>query len=135
MSTGGRVLRFADACRIYYIWSTHSAELDQPGMVANPARGQLNRKHICSLSPFAPKILVSRDGFGRPIRVSPLTLILHTWAKSSRFPRRRPHVPSTAIGSRSVRNLSGHVIAYRLRSLLRVRRHRASSPQGSSSNG
>ena len=30
---------------------------------------------------------------------------------------------------------SGHAIAYRWRSLLRVRRHRASSPQGSSSNG
>ena len=40
------MLWFADACRIYYVWSAHSAELDQPGMVANPARGQLNRKHF-----------------------------------------------------------------------------------------
>ena len=32
-------------------------------------------------------------------------------------------------------SLSGHAIAYRLRSLPRVRWHRASSPQGSSSNG
>ena len=41
-------------------------------------------------------------------------------------------VPHT-IGS--VPSLSGHAIAYRLRSLPRVRWPRASSPQGSSSNG
>ena len=35
----------------------------------------------------------------------------------------------------SVPSLSGHAIAYRLRSLPRVRWHRASSPKGSSSNG
>ena len=34
-----------------------------------------------------------------------------------------------------VPSLSGHAIAYRWRSLPRVRWHRASSPQGSSSNG
>ena len=38
--------------------------------------------------------------------------------------------PQYAIGS--VPSLSGHVIAYRWRSLPRVRRHRASKPQGSS---
>ena len=38
-----------------------------------------------------------------------------------------------AIGS--VPSLSGQAVAYRWRSLPRVRRHRASSPQGSSSNG
>ena len=52
---------------------------------------------------------------------------------SSRFPRRRRSLPSTAIGS--VPNLSGHAIAYRWRSLPRVRRHKASKPQGCSSNG
>ena len=36
---------------------------------------------------------------------------------------------------RSVLSLSGHATAYRWRSLPRVRWHRASSPQGSSSNG
>ena len=41
--------------------------------------------------------------------------------------------PPLAIGS--VPSSSGHAIAYRWRSLPRVRRHRASSPQGSSSNG
>ena len=34
-----------------------------------------------------------------------------------------------------VPSLSGHAIAYRWRSLPRVRRHRATSPQGNSSNG
>ena len=38
-----------------------------------------------------------------------------------------------AIGS--IPSLSGHAIAYRWRSLPRVRWHRVSSPQGSSSNG
>ena len=41
-------------------------------------------------------------------------------------------IPSAAIGP--VPSLSGHTIAYRWRSLPRVRRHRASSPQCSSSN-
>ena len=50
---------------------------------------------------------------------------------SSRVPRRRPFMkPPYAIGS--VPSLSGHSIAYRWRSLRRVRRHRASKPQGSS---
>ena len=35
-------------------------------MVANPARDQLNRGNVFSLSPFAPENLISRDGFGRP---------------------------------------------------------------------
>ena len=40
--------------------------MDQPGKVANPARGQLNRKICISMSPFAPEHLVSRDGLGGP---------------------------------------------------------------------
>ena len=46
------------------------------------------------------------------------------------FPR--PFIPSTAIGP--VPSLSGHAITYPWRSS-RIRGHRASSPQGSSSNG
>ena len=49
---------------------THSKSMDQPGKVANPARGQLNRengKMDISLSAFAPENLVSRDGFGSPV--------------------------------------------------------------------
>ena len=49
--------------------------LDEPGMIANPAHGQLNRGTVFFLSPLAPENLFSLDGFG-PSRVSPL--ILHT---------------------------------------------------------
>ena len=110
--------------------------MDQPGKVANPARGQLNRD---PLSAFVPENLVSRDGFGSPVPRQPAHL--HTTQAesgaylrdSSRVPRRRPYIyfkPPYAIGS--VPSLSGHVIAYRWRSQPRVRRHRASKPQGSS---
>ena len=91
-----------------------------------------------SLSPSAPENLVSRDGLAVPSRVS--LLILHTQAESgaylrdsSRVPRRRPFIylkQPYAIGS--VPSLSGHAIAYRWRPLPKVRRHRASKPQGSS---
>ena len=84
-----------------------------------------------------PENLVSRDGFSRPVPRQPAHL--HTQAESgayllrdsSRIPRRRPIMkPPYAIGS--VPSLSGHVVAYRWRSLPRVRRHRASKPQGNS---
>ena len=108
--------------------------MDQPSKVANPARGQLNRENNIPLSPCVPENLVSRDGFSRPVPRQPAHL--HTQAESgaylrdsSRVPRRRP-LWNRAIGS--VPSLSGHAIAYRWRSLPRVRRHRASKPQGSS---
>ena len=41
--------------------------MDQPGKVANPARGQLNRENNIHLSPCVPENLVSRDGFSRPV--------------------------------------------------------------------
>ena len=83
-----------------------------------------------------PENLVSRDGFSRPVPRQPAHL--HTQAESGaylrdsfRVPWRRPFMkPPYAIGS--VPSLSGHAIAYRWRSLPRVRQHRASSPQGSS---
>ena len=110
--------------------------MDQPGKVANPARGQLNRENNIPLSPCVPENLVSRDGFSRPVPRQPA--YLHTQAESgaylrdsSRVPRRRPFMkPPYAIGS--VPSLSSHAIAYRWRSLPRVRRHRASKSQGSS---
>ena len=88
------------------------------------------------LSPCVPENLVSRDGFSRPVPRQPAHL--YTQAESgaylrdsSRVPRRRSFMkPPYAIGS--VPSLSGHAIAYRWRSLPRVRRHRASKPQGSS---
>ena len=110
--------------------------MDQPGKVANAARGQLNRENDIPLSPCVPENLVSRDGFSRSVPRQPAHL--HNQAESgaylrdsSRVPRRRPFMkPPYAIGS--VLSLSGHPIAYRWRSLPKVRRHRASEPQGSS---
>ena len=52
--------------------------MDQPGKVASPARGQLNRENI-SLSAFVPEDLVSRDGFGSPVPRQPSPL--HTQAE------------------------------------------------------
>ena len=59
--------------------------MDQPGKVANPARGQLNRENenIISLSPFAPENLFSRDGFGSPAPRQPAHL--HTQAESGMY--------------------------------------------------
>ena len=90
-----------------------------------------------SLSTFAPENLVSRDELGSPVPRQPAHL--HTQASgaylrdSSRFPRRRPLLYLKApYAIRSVPSLSGHAIEYRWRSLPRVRRHRASKPQGGS---
>ena len=90
-----------------------------------------------SLSLFKPENLVSRDGFGSPVPRQPAHL--HTQAESgaylrdsSRVPQRRPFIdtkPPYAIGP--VPSLSGHAIAYRWRSLPRVRQHMASNAQGS----
>ena len=93
--------------------------MDQPDKVANPARGQLNRENKYPLSPFAPENLVSRNGFGRPVL---LTGFLPISAVASIY--------CTAIRHRV--SPSGQAIAYRWRSLPRVRQHRASKPQGSS---
>ena len=56
---------------------SHMQSIDQPGKVANPARGQLNRekKSIFSLSQLAPENLVSRDWFGRPVPRHPAVTI------------------------------------------------------------
>ena len=89
------------------------------------------------LSPFAPENLVPGDGFGRPVPrqsapFSPLRPnVVLTHGIPSAF-HDRVHLPSTAIGS--VPRLSGHVIVNGWHSLPRVHRHRASGPQGSSSN-
>ena len=55
-------------CTTWYVSRvSFLAEYDQPDMVANSARGQLNRKTDFSLSPFARDNLVWRDRFGRPV--------------------------------------------------------------------
>ena len=104
---------------------TYSKSMDQPGKVANPARGQLNRENQYFLSAFAPENLVPRDGFGSPVPCQPAHL--HTLVESgaylrdsSRVPRRRPFIylkPPYAIGS--VPSLLDHANAYRWRSLPR----------------
>ena len=100
------------------------------------ASGNLGFPRGIPLSPCVPENLVSRDGFSRPVPRQPARL--YTQAESgaylrdsSRVTRRRPFMkPPYAIGS--VPSLSGHAVAYRWRSLPRVRRHKASKPQGSS---
>ena len=93
-------------------------------------RGKIN----IPLSPCVPENLVSRHGFSRPVPRQPAHLHTQTESgaylrDSSRVPRRRPFMkPPYAIGS--VPSLSGHAIAYRWRSLPRVRRRRVSKPQG-----
>ena len=69
--------------------------MDQPGKIANPARGQLNRENNIPLFPCVPENLVSRDGLSRPVPRQPDHL--HTQAESGaylrdsyRVPQRRP---------------------------------------------
>ena len=64
---------------------TYSKRKYQPGKVAHPARGQLDRKMNISLSPFAPENLVPRDGFGSPVPRQPAHL--HTQAESVAYLR------------------------------------------------
>ena len=112
-----------------YVWSSHIAEYGSTGQGCQSCSWSAE-------SPCVPENLVSRDGFSRPVPRQ--SAHLHTLAESgaylrdsSRVPRRRPFMkPPYAIGS--VPSLSGHATAYRWRSLPRVRRHRASKPQGSS---
>ena len=63
----------------------NSKSMDQPGKVASPARGQLNRENDIFLSAFAPENLVSRDGFGSPVPRQPAHL--HTQAESGAYLR------------------------------------------------
>ena len=61
--------------------------MDQPGKVANPARGQLNRENNIPLSPCVPENLVSRDGFSRPVPRQ--AAHLHTQAESGAYVNKR----------------------------------------------
>ena len=56
---------------------TYIKSMDQPGKVANPARGPAEQGKIIrsiSLSAFVPENLVSRDGFGSPVPRQPAHL-------------------------------------------------------------
>ena len=138
----------AHCCAVYsngYIWSSHLS------MVTTfSSRVRINRVWLksCSWSgdqgkcifpcPRSRRIIWCRGtGSAVPSRVSPL--ILHTQRLMVLTDDGIPHafrggvhllfIPPTAFGS--VLSLSGHAIPYRWRSLPRVRRHRASGPQGS----
>ena len=79
--------------------------MDQPGKVANPARGQLNRENDIPLSPCVPENLVSRDGFSRPVPRQPAHLHIQAESgaylrDSSRVPRRRPYETAIRIEGR-----------------------------------
>ena len=76
---------------------TYSKSKDQPGTVASPARGQLNRKIDIFLSAFVLENLVSRNGFGSPVPRQPAHLHIQAESgaylrDSSRFPRWRPFI-------------------------------------------
>ena len=126
--------RWCTVCIVTHIARVWINRVRLPMLRVVSSTGKMN----ISLFTFAPENLVSRDSFGIPVPRQPAHL--HTQAEygaylrdSSRVPRRRPFIyfkPPFAIGS--VPSLSGHAIAYRWRSLPRVRRHRASKPQGSS---
>ena len=62
---------------------TYSKSMDQPGKVANPARGQPNREILISLYAFAPGNLVSRDGFGSLVPRQPAHI--HTQTESGAY--------------------------------------------------
>ena len=47
---------------------TYSKGNNQPGKVANPARGQLNREIFLSMSPFAPENIICM--YGKTYRAS-----------------------------------------------------------------
>ena len=53
---------------MYGMVITYSKSMDQPGKVANPARGQLNRENEHSPVP----VRASRDGFSRPVPRQPV---------------------------------------------------------------
>ena len=105
----------------YIQQSTH-----QPGEVANPACGQLNgEKDVFPVPVSAWELGLARHAFGRPVPRQP--------AYSPNLGGVHLFISPYTIGS--VRSFSGHAIAYRWRSLPKVHRHKASSPQGSFSSG
>ena len=115
--------------------------MDQPCKVANPGRGQLNMENEYSPIPvralefgLARRVQSSRPASAYSFSILRLNLVL-THEVPPDFHAASVYLfkPSYALGS--VPSLSGPAIAYRWRSLPRVRRHGASSPQGSSSNG
>ena len=92
--------------------------MDQPGKVANPARGQLNRENELPCLSACLRIWSRETGSTVPSRVSLLISILRlnlvlTYGIPPEF-RGGVHLkPPYAIGS--FPSLSGHAVAYRWR--------------------
>ena len=109
-------------------------------MVTNTARGQLNRENthfpvlVCALRIWSREMgSVARPALACSFFTLRLNLVLTHGIPPDFYGDFCLFIPQTAIGS--VPTLSSHAIAYRWRSLPSVHRHRASSPQSSSSNG
>ena len=124
---------------MYVSIATHIAEYGSTGKGCQSCSWSAEQGNNIPLSPCVPEDLVSRDGFSRPVPRQPAHL--HIQAESgaylrdfSRVPRRRPFMkPPYAIGSGvSPEFIGPRNCIHRWRSLPRVRRHRASKPQGSS---
>ena len=119
---------------------TYSKSMEQPGKVANPDRGKLNREEKENPSSRSCVGIWSRKTSSVvPSRITLLISILRlnlvrTYGIPPEFRGGvqlfflNRHTPSAQ--SRVYRVMQ--LIAYRWRSLPRVRRHRASKPQGSS---
>ena len=110
--------------------------MDQQGEFANPARSQLNKENeyflVCPRSLL--RIWSHEIGSAGPASACSFYILRLNLVLTRGIPpafRSGVHsfIPPYAIGS--VPSLSGHATTYRWRSLPRVRRHRASKPQGS----
>ena len=108
--------------------------MDQPGKVANRLCGQLDREKYVRAREFglARQVRLPRPASAYSFSSLRLNLVLTHGIPPAFRDGVHLFLPPTAIGT--VPTLSGYAIAYRWRSLPRVRRHRASSPRGSSSN-
>ena len=123
-----------------YVLPALSAEYGLTGYDCQSCSSSAKQRKRFLPCPRSRLIIWSRDlGTAVPSRVSPL--ILHTYYVEpgvysrgfSRFPPRRPHIPSNVFGS--VPSLSGHAAAYRWRSLPTIRRYLIRSRQASLTNG
>ena len=130
--------------RTQCVWSSHiyMQSTDQPCKVANPARCLRSRENTY----FPVPVCASEFSFARQVRPSrPASAcafstlrvnlaLIHGTPPDFRGGGVHLFYPPYAIGS--VPSLLGHAIAYQWWcSLPSVRRHRASSPQGTSNNG
>ena len=98
-------------CMYICVVITYSKGKDQPGKVANPARGQLAEqgKNHYSLSSFAPENLVLRDGFRCPVPRQ--SAHLHTQAESGAYSR-----DSSKVQRRHPFIIGTHIMYYECRS-------------------